>query len=203
MKAIRNFQVSALAGVLALACASTHAQDSKQPAMSKQQQAMMEAMQKAGEVRPEHKQLEYFAGDWSATTSMFTDAKSPPQKSEGKSHNEAIFGGRYLRMKFEGAYEGQTFNGEGFLGFDNVKGKFLNTWIDSMSTGFWLAYGTYDAATKTYTFRGEMDDYAKPNLKMAVRQVVHIVDPTHYTFEWYEMHGGKEAKTLQIEYSKR
>lgn len=202
MDAIRNFRVAALTGVLALACATTHAQDNKQPAMSKQQQAMMEAMQKAGEVRPEHKQLDYFVGDWAVTTSMFGDPKSPPQKSEGKAHDEMLFGGRFLSMKFEGAFQGQTFNGEGMMGFDNVKGKFFNTWIDSMSTGFWLAYGSYDAATKSYTFRGDMPDYGKPDTKMTVRQVVHIVDATHYTFEWYETPGGKEAKTLQIDYTK-
>lgn len=202
MKAIRTFHVLTLAGALAVAC-SAQAADSKPPAMSKEQQAMMQAMEKAGEVRPEHKQLDYFVGDWNATTSMFMDPKSPPQKTEGKAHSESLFGGRYLRMKFEGSYEGQTFNGEGFMGFDNTSNKFFNTWIDSMSTSFWLAYGTYDAASKSYTFRGDMADFSKPGAKMAVRQVVHIVDPTHYTFEWYEMHGGKEAKTLQIDYSKK
>jgi hypothetical protein len=198
MKAIHVLTLAA-----ALAATAANAAESKQPAMSKQQQAMMEAMQKAAEVRPEHKQLDYFVGDWSTTTTMASDGKSPPQKSEGKAHNEAIFGGRYQRMTFDGTYEGQPFKGEGFLGFDNMKGKFLNTWIDSMSTSFWLAYGTYDAATKTYTFRGDMADYAKPGAKMSVRQVVHIVDPTHYTFEWYEMHGGKEAKMMQIDYTKK
>ena len=202
MNAIQTFRVLMLAGALAVA-ASAQGADSKPPAMSKEQQAMMEAMQKAAEVRPEHKQLEYFAGDWSTTTTMASDGKSPPQKSEGKSHSETLFGGRYLRMKFEGTFQGESFSGEGFLGFDNMKGKFFNTWIDSMSTSFWLAYGTYDAAAKSYTFRGDMADYAKPGAQMSVRQVVHIVDPTHYTFEWYEMHGGKEAKTLQIDYSKK
>jgi len=200
MNAIQTFRVFTLAG--ALACAAANAQDSKAPAMSKEQQAMMQAMEKAGEVRPEHKQLDYFVGDWSATTSMFMDPKAPPQKTEGKSHSETMMGGRYLRMKYEGSFEGQSFTGEGFLGFDNVKNKFFNTWIDSMSTSFWLAYGTYDAAAKSYTFQGEMADFAKPGANMKVRQVVHIVDPTHYTFEWYEMHGGKEAKTLQIDYTK-
>jgi hypothetical protein len=202
MNAMQTFRVLTLAGALAVACGAANAADDKAPAMSKEQQAMMAAMEKAGEVRPEHKQLEYFAGDWSATTSMFMDPKAPPQKSEGKTHSEMVMGGRYLRMKYDGSYEGQAFNGEGFMGFDNTKNKFFNTWIDSMSTSYWLAYGTYDAATKTYTFQGDMADYAKPGASMKVRQTVHVVDPTHYTFEWYEMHGGKEAKTFQIDYTK-
>ena len=42
----------------------------------------------------------------------------------------------------------------------------------------------------------------KAGAKVAVREVMHIVDPKHYVFEWYETRGGKEAKTLQIDYSK-
>jgi hypothetical protein len=219
---MKTIQISILAAALALACAAASAQDKKdaappskappatekaapasaQPAMSKEQKAMMDAMQRMGEVRPEHKQLDYFVGDWSATTSMFMDPKAPPQKTEGKTHTESLFGGRYIEMHYQGTYEGQSFTGQGFIGFDNLKGKYFNTWIDSMSTGFWLAWGSYDAAAKTYTFRGEMDDPMKAGAKTAVRQLVHVVDPSHYTFEWYETHAGKEAKTLQIDYSK-
>ena len=202
MKAIQRLHVLTLAGALAVAAAAANAEDGKQPAMSKDQQAMMEAMQKAGEVRPEHKQLEYFVGDWDATTSMFMDPKAPPQKSEGKAHNETMFGGRYLRMKFDGSFEGQPFSGEGYFGFDNIKGKYFNTWADSMTTGFWLAEGKYDAATKSYTFHGSTPDPVHPGKQLAVRQVVHVVDPTHYTFEWYETHGGKEGKMMQIDYTK-
>jgi hypothetical protein len=71
-----------------------------------------------------------------------------------------------------------------------------------MSTGFWLAWGSYDTAAKTYTFHGEMEDPMAPSTKVNVRQVIHAVDPGHYTFEWYETRKGKEAKTLQIDYAK-
>jgi Protein of unknown function (DUF1579) len=202
MKTIRTVHLLTLAGALGIACAAATAEDTKQPAMSKEQKAMMDAMQRQGEVRPEHKQLDYFVGDWNATTTMFMDPKAAPQKSEGKAHSESTFGGRYLKMKFEGTYAGQTFNGEGVMGFDNTSGKFFNTWIDSGSTGFWLAWGSYDSAAKSYTFRGEMDDPMKPGTKFAVREVMHVVDPTHYTFDWYETRGGKEAKTMQIDYAK-
>jgi hypothetical protein len=210
---MKTMQISILSAVLALACAVAPAQDKKAtpppapekaaPAMSKEQKTMMDAMRRMGEVRAEHKQLDYFVGDWSATTTMWMDPKAPPQKTEGKTHTESLYGGRYIEMHYQGTYEGQAFTGEGFMGFDNLKGKFFNTWVDSMSTGFWLAWGSYDAAAKTYTFHGEMDDPMKAGAKTAVRQLVHVVDPGHYTFEWYETHAGKEAKTLQIDYSKK
>ena len=218
-----TIRISILAAALALTCATASAQDKKAaappsktppatekaapaasaPAMSKEQKAMMDAMQRMGEVRPEHKQLDYFVGDWSATTTMWMDPKAPPEKAEGKSHTESLYGGRYIEMHYQGTFQGQPFTGEGFFGFDNLKGKFFNTWIDSMSTGFWLAWGSYDAASKSYTFHGEMDDPLKAGAKIPVRQVFNVSNPGHYSFEWYETRAGKEAKTMQIDYTKK
>ena len=220
---MKTIQVSTIATALLLTCAAASAQDKKaaapqseaapatekappassQPPMSKEQKAMMEAMQRAGEIRPEHKQLAYFVGDWNSSTTMWMDPKKPPQKTEGTSHTVALFGGRYIETHYEGTFQGEPLNGQGLFGFDNLKGKFFNTWIDNGSTGFWLAWGSYDAASKSYTFNGEMDDELKAGAKTAVREVVHVTDPSHYTFEWYETRAGKESKTLQIDYSKK
>jgi len=220
---MKTIRISILATALALACAAAYAQDKKAaappsktppatekaapaaaaPAMSKEQKEMMDAMQRMGEVRPEHKQLDYFVGDWSATTTMWMDPKAPPQKTEGKAHSESLYGGRYVKMHYDGTFQGEAMAGEGLFGFDNLKGKFFNTWIDSGSTGAWLAWGTYDAASKSYTFHGEMDDPMKAGAKIPVREVVKVTDPTHYVFEWHETRGGKEAKTMQIDYTKK
>lgn len=215
MNTIQMIRVGALGAALAFAssamatdkpAAKTPAKESKAakeaPAAGSDQKAMAEAFQRMGEVRPEHKQLEYFTGEWKATTTMWMDPKAPPEKTEGKTHAESKFGGRYVEMHHEGSFQGQPFSGEGLIGFDNLKGKFFSTWIDSMSTGMWLAWGTYDAASKTYTFHGSMEDPMAPSTQVKVREVIHAVDPGHYTFEWYETHKGKEAKTMQIDYAK-
>lgn len=220
MNTIQAIRLGAISAALMFAAGATaqdskaSAKDTKAPAKESkapekkaeagtdEQKKMMEAMQRMGEVRAEHKQLDVFTGDWKATTTMWMDPKAPPQKTEGKTHTESKFGGRYIEMHYDGTFEGQAFSGEGFIGFDNLKGKFFNTWIDSMSTGFWLAWGTYDAAANSYTFHGSMDDPMTPSTQVKVREVVHVVDPKHYTFEWYETHKGKEAKTMQIDYAK-
>ncbi|MEO8670456.1 MAG: DUF1579 domain-containing protein [Tahibacter sp.] len=188
----------ALSGVTAV-----HADDkgkAPSPAMSAEQKAMMDAYARVGEVRAEQKQLAYFVGNWKTETSMWMDPKAAPEKSAGSSKGESMYEGRYYRLQHQGMAMGQTFSGEGMLGYDNLKGKFYNTWIDSMSTGFWLALGSYDAATKTYTFNGDMDDAMKAGAKIPIREVVKIVDKDHYTFEWFETREGKEARTMQISY---
>ncbi|MEO8458968.1 MAG: DUF1579 domain-containing protein [Dokdonella sp.] len=189
---------------LALLGANAAAKDKPKPAGAEavDSKAMMEAFQRMGEVRAEHRQLGYFVGDWTTTTQMWMDPAAPPQTSTGKSHHESLYGGRYVQMHFEGQMMGQPLSGQGVIGYDNLRGGYFNTWIDSASTGFWLAHGTWNADTKTYSFLGAMDDPMKPGSKIRVHELIKIVDETHYTFEWYEVRGLKEVKTMQIDYTK-
>ena len=172
------------------------------PAMSAEQKAMMDSYAKMAEVRAEHKQLGYFVGKWNAKTTMVMDPKAPPETGTGKAETKVVMGGRSYETSYQGTYNGQPFNGHGYMGYDNLKGKFYNSWMDDMSTGMWLAYGTYDAATKTYTFKGEMDDPMKPGKVVPIRQVMRIVDDKNWVFEWHEMRDGKEVKAMWIEYTK-
>lgn len=200
---MKTLAIASLVAALALSSAASAEEKAAAPAMSKEQQEMMAAFERMGAVRPEHKQLDYFVGDWKATTTMWMDPKAPPQKSEGKSHAEQVMGGRYVEVRHEGDMNGQKFEGRGVVGYDNIGGRYFSTWMDSMSTGFWLAYGTYDKASNSYTFKGSMDDPMKAGTKVSVREVMRVVDPKHYVFEWYETRGGgKEAKTMQVEYTK-
>lgn len=190
---------------LAFADAKQEAKPAAAPPMTAEQQAMMEAFEKMGAVRAEHRQLAWFAGNWDVKQTMWMDPSKPEahQTTTAKVVATPIFGGRYIEFKYEGSFSGQPYHGQGLFGFDNLKGKYFSTWIDDMSTGTWLAWGDYDAKTKSYTFRGDMDDPMAPATKIAVREVMRIVDDRHYTFEWYEMHGGKEAKTMQMDYTKQ
>ena len=94
-----------------------------------------------------------------------------------------------------------TFKGQGTEGYDNVKKKFVGTWIDSMGTGIMMSEGDYDPATKTFTYTGEIE--VMPGMKQKIREVVKITDQDHMDFEWYEDRGGKEVKTMEINYTKK
>lgn len=197
----------ALAAILTLASTTAGADDKKNaaapPAGADAQKAMMEAFARMGEVRAEHKQLKYFEGSWTSKSLMVMDPKAPPQESKGEATIESIYEGRYFTMKQSVEMGGMSFQGQGMWGYDNLRGKFFTSWVDSMSTGFWLSYGTYDAAKKTYTYHGEMPDPMQPGKMTKVRQVVRIVDDNHYVFEWNELHEGKEARTMQIDYTRK
>jgi Protein of unknown function (DUF1579) len=93
------------------------------------------------------------------------------------------------------------FKGMGLEGYDNVKKKFVASWIDNMGTGIEFSEGKYDPATKTFTYSMEMEPM--PGMKTKVREVIKIVDDSHMMLEWYETQRGKEKKTMEINYTKK
>jgi len=86
-------------------------------------------------------------------------------------------------------------------GFDNVKKKFVSSWIDNMGTGIMNSEGTYDAGAKTMTYNGECE--MMPGTKTKIRQVIKLADKDHRTMEFYEDRGGTEVKTMEISYTRK
>jgi hypothetical protein len=198
---MKTFRTAALIGLLCTA-ATAKAQDGA-PAAAPELQAMMEAWQKAATPGPQHRQLaEHFAGTWTTKSTMWMDPSAPPMTETGRSTHAPVLGGRQLRMDFAGQFMGQPFEGVGYTGFDNVRGKYVGSWMDNVSTGQFMAEGDYDPTTRTYTFRGEMADPMQPGKTTAVREVVRIVDNDHHVMEWYETHDGAERKSMRIEYTR-
>jgi Protein of unknown function (DUF1579) len=192
---------------VAFHCRAATAPEPTAPPMSAEEKAMMEAYQRMGEIRAEHRQLDYFVGKWTSKTTMWSAPGAPPETSDGNATVSKVWDGRYLEFRQEGTMMGQPFSGMGHMGYDNLKGKYFTTWMDSMSTGVWYSLGHYDAKTKSYTYKGEMDDpLANPKAKLKtipVKIIDRVIDQDHYAFEWYETRGGKERKTMQIDYSRQ
>src|SRR3989440_3769958 len=141
---------------------------------------------------------------------MWMDPSAPPQESKGTAVRKSMMGGRYVAMDVTGKMQmpgadGKPkdfeFKGQGIEGYDNVKKKFVGTWMDNMGTGIMMTEGNYDPATKTFNYTGEVE--AIPGMKQKIREVVKLTDKDHMNFEWYEDRGGKEAKTLEINYTKK
>jgi hypothetical protein len=168
--------------------------------------AQMAELSKPGE---NHKLLQDLTGTWSYTVKMWPDPKAKPEESKGTATRKAILGGRYFqvdavgKMQMPGA-DGKPkemeFKGMGIEGYDNVKKKFVGSWIDTMGTMIMLSEGSYDPATKTFNYTGEIEMI--PGMKQKIRETVKVVDKDHHMFEWYEDRGGQEAKTMEISYTR-
>ena len=176
--------------------------------MQKMMQQMME-LNKPGE---NQKLLAGLAGTWSYTVKfwMNPDPSAKPEESKGTATRKEVFGGRYFLLDVSGTMQmpgpdGKkkdfTFKGTSLEGYDNVAKKFVATWADNMSTGIMMSEGTYDPATKTFTYTSETE--MMPGMKTKIREVLKVVDNDHHNFEWYEDRGGKEVKTMEISYTRK
>ncbi|MGO4221253.1 DUF1579 domain-containing protein [Lysobacter sp. TAF61] len=173
------------------------------PQLTADQQAMMRAWEKASQPGEQHKQLAAMVGKWTTKQTMWMGPDTPPMTETGSATNTLVLGGRHIRQDFRSSWMGQPFEGVGYTGYDNVTGKYYSSWMDSGSTGVFVSNGDYDPATRTYTFVGEMADPNAKGAKVPVRQVVRMVDNDHEVFEMYETRGGKESRTMQIEYTRQ
>ena len=170
----------------------------------------MQKMMELAKLSENHKLLADLAGSWSYTVTMWMDPSAPPQVSKGTAVRKSIMDGRFFIGDFTGKMEmpgpdgkkkEMTFIGKSIEGYDNVKQKFISTWIDNMGTGIMMSEGTYDPASKALTYTGEEE--MMPGVKQKVREVVKVVDKNHMALEWYEDRGGQEAKTMEINYTRK
>lgn len=173
---------------------------------------MMQQMMEMSKLNENHKLLSSLDGNWDYTGKMWMDGNDSgsPQEFTGVATRKTIMDGRYVTMDVNGKMQmpgadgkpqDMDFKGMAVEGYDNVKKKFVSSWVDNMGTGIEFSEGKYDPATKSFTYSMEME--AVPGMKTKVREVVKLVDDTHMMLEWYETQGGKEKKTMEISYTKK
>jgi hypothetical protein len=162
--------VPAVLSCLVLFVAALAAQQKPQTGkMSKQEQAMMDAMMKAAAPGENHKLLSSFSGNWTFVNRMWTDPSAKPTESTGSASYRMLLGGRYLQGEAWGTMMGMPFEGMGITGYDNVARRFQSAWIDNLGTTTMFMTGTYDPAAKAFTYTTEMDDVTKPGTRVKVR----------------------------------
>jgi hypothetical protein len=173
---------------------------------------MMKQMMEMSKLNENHKLLASLDGTWSYVVKMWMngDPSTKPDESKGTATRKSIMGGRYISMDVKGRMEmpgedgkphEMTFLGHSTEGYDNAKKKFVGTWFDNMGTGIMMSEGTYDEGSKTFTYTGQYE--AMPGMVMKIRETLKLADKDHMTMEWYEDRGGKEVKTMQIDYTRK
>jgi hypothetical protein len=174
-------------------------------------QEMMKQMMEMSKLNENHKLLSGMNGNWNFAIKMWMnpDPNAKPQESKGSATRKDIMGGRYVMMDVTGKMQmpGENgkmkdvqFKGMGIEGYDNAKQKFVSSWIDNMGTGIQFAEGTYDPATKTFTYTSEIE--MVPGMKIPVRELIKVPDNNHMSLEWYENRGGQDKKTMEINYTR-
>jgi len=166
-------------------------------------QAEMEAMMKAATPGDAHKKLNAMAGSFNAEVKMWMQPGAPPVGGGGVAENTWALDGRWLEQHFTGTFMGMPFTGVGFTGYDNIKKKYVGTWMDTMTTSMMISSGTANADGKSYTFTSSMDD-PMTGKSTPVKETITVVDDDHHTLEmWGAGPDGKMFKTMEIAYTRK
>lgn len=112
-----------------------------QPEMSPEAMAEMQEWMKAGEPGEHHKELAKSVGEWGLTGWFVMNPGESPTEFAGKMVTTPVFEGRYFKSDMTFDMMGMPMGGLAFAGYDNIQGKYVSTWIDSMSTGIYYAEG--------------------------------------------------------------
>lgn len=173
------------------------------PAAAQGMDPAMEKMKALTSPSEKHKALEPFAGNWTYSGKFWMSPEAAPQEMTGTAQNRMVFGGRFLRQDFEGPWMGETFQGLGFTGYDNVKEEYVSVWLDGMSTGIMTSSGQYDAEKKMLTLSGANSCPMTGEKDRVTRSEWALVDDKHTTYTSY-MAGpdGNEFKSMEINYTR-
>lgn len=108
-----------------------------------------------------HEMLAKATGNWNITTKFWLTPGSDAFTSKGTSSAEMIMGGLFLKTtdKIEGM--GNYRNGSAIIGYDNSAKVSQKIYIDDYGSGMLYMTGTWDEATKTVTYKGQMMDHDK------------------------------------------
>jgi hypothetical protein len=169
-------------------------------------QAMMEEYKKLATPGEPHKQLASLAGSWATTTKEWMEPGKPPMESTGSVEMKTLLDGRFLQQEFSGNMMGQPYNGIGTTGYDNLRKRYVSTWMDSMGTGIFTMEGTASPDGKTITLKGQHAELGGG--QMSHRAVWKLIDSNTQIFEMYGSHGhgkeqGKEMKMMEITYTRK
>jgi hypothetical protein len=169
-------------------------------------EADMKKMMELGMPGEKHKALDGMVGTWDYTVTYKMSPDAPEQTSTGISDNKWVLDGRFVQQNVGGTMdmngEKKEFKGVGYIGHDNVKGEYISTWMDNMSTGLMTSNGIYDEASKSIKESGQFYCPIK-NGEIKFESELKFIDATHYSHTMYDVSSGEKSKMMEITYTKK
>lgn len=148
-----------------------------------------------------HEMMAKSVGEWSYVSKWWMDPSAEPMVSEGKSINEMILGGRYLKSMNYGEVMGQQMEGMNLLAYDKAANDFFSLWIDNLGTGMTMARGKYNEKTQMSELKGTMVD-PMTGKDIEYRQTMKILDDDHQFMEMFMNYEGKEFKMMEMTFTR-
>jgi len=155
-----------------------------------------------GKVAPEHGFLERLSGRWNTSVRLWPSAADTHAvAASGRSVTHMALGGRYLVEEDTMSVPDKSYLTLAILGFDNLKHKYVETWMDNRSTGLLELTGAVNDSGDVLTMQGERMDPKGGKSKMSF--IYHSLNGNFRTLEIWETRGtGKPRRTLELVYTR-
>lgn len=196
-----------MAGVLLIPAELVFPQDKskggeKTPAMSEE---MMKKWAEAGTPGEPHKVLDQFVGKWDVATRVWMEGPAkPPVEMKATAEVKWILDGRFLQEDASCQMMGMSQKSIAVTGYDNLKKKYVVSYIDNMSTALFTGEGTLDASGKVMTLFGKFDEPMTGERDKVIKFVTRLIGPDKHIFEIYDLVGTpNEFKSLEMTYVRR
>lgn len=148
---------------------------------------------------PEHRQLDFWLGDWDVVVRSRQTPDGPWGEARGRQHVEAILGGCAVAETFTADGPGAPWAGRSYSSWQPQAGVWRQTWVDD--SGGYLAFtGGLDGGAMTLV--GEARERA--GQRVVMRMVFLDVTATSLRWEWQrQVDGGPWAPQMIIDYRRR
>ena len=142
-----------------------------------------------------HALMQQTAGRWAGTAKMYMEPDAEPVEMECTELVEN-FGAFWILSSFEGSMMGAPFQGRFQMGYDEKKGKYVSTWIDTSNSYLSIEEGTWDEANDVLRMEGEgpsmfgenVKKWSEGNMKGDVRKSKFYAEmPDGSAFMWLEV----------------
>ena len=142
--------------------------------------AIRPSTQEPVEPTKQHEMLMKSVGEWEGTATLFVPGM--PSTPVPATETVAAFGPFWTTTDFKSVLMGVPYNGRGSFGYDPAKGKFLGTWIDSLSPNLSVMEGDFDEASRSITMRWEGPDMTGT---IVPQRSVNVMGEDSYTMTFF------------------
>jgi len=152
---------------------------------------------RSGQPGTEHQVLNALVGTWDVSGQCWAKVGDTAQSVTGTDTSEWILGQRFVKSHARGTKASQPFEGIGMMGYDNARREYQATWQDTDCTGIKMETGTYDAASKTFTFKGDFKD--DKGQTVSSRRLLEVMSNDQHKMTTYlTMSGQPELKAAEL-----
>lgn len=129
----------------------------------------------------QHDWLKQLEGEWVTEGEIMMVPGQAPMTSTG-TESVRLVGGFWAISEYKTEFQGEPFTGILTLGYNVEKGKYIGTWIDSMTDYLWTYEGEVDESGKKLTLRSEAPNPEEPGKMLKFRESIEFRSPDHKVF---------------------